>query len=57
MNSLSFIPEDIASDEELTSWLEEQAARADYHNQLAYAEAGFDEEAMYSDELLTWRWS
>ena len=53
MNDLHFIPDEIQSDEELKSWLEEQAARFEYHSELAFQ----DEEAMRQDELLTWSWS
>ena len=45
MNNLLLIPDEITNDIEMLSWLEEQAARFDYHNQLAYADIGHDEEA------------
>lgn len=44
MQNLTFIPDEITNDVEMLAWLEEQMARVDYENQLAYADIGHDEE-------------
>ena len=56
MTNLTFIPDEITNDEELSSWFEEQAARVAHENNLAFSETLFDEEDMKQSDLISWSW-